>query len=76
MIAIPAIDLRDGRCVQLVGGDYANEAIRLDDPLGVARRWEEIGFTRLHVVDLDAATGRGDHLRLVTRLLELSLIHI
>ena len=70
MIAIPAIDLRDGRCVQLVGGDYANEAIRLDDPLGVARRWEETGFTRLHVVDLDAATGRGDHLRLVTRLLE------
>lgn len=61
MIAIPAIDLRDGHCVQLVGGDYAKEALRLDDPLRVAQRWVAAGFTRLHLVDLDAATGRGNN---------------
>jgi phosphoribosylformimino-5-aminoimidazole carboxamide ribotide isomerase len=61
MIAIPALDLRDGHCVQLVGGDYAKEEVRLDDPVEVARRWMAAGFLRLHVVDLDAATGRGEN---------------
>lgn len=61
MLAIPAIDLRDGHCVQLVGGDYAKEAVRLDDPLRVAQRWVAAGFSRLHLVDLDAATGRGSN---------------
>ena len=61
MIAIPAVDLREGKCVQLVGGEYADERVRLDDPPAVARDWVREGFTRLHVVDLDAATRRGDN---------------
>lgn len=69
MLAIPAIDLRDRHCVQLVGGDYSAESVRLDDPVAVARRWAAAGFTRLHVVDLDAATGRGDNRDLVRDLL-------
>lgn len=69
MLAIPAIDLRDAHCVQLVGGDYSKEAIRLDDPVGVARRWLAAGFQRLHVVDLDAATGRGENRDTVRDLL-------
>ena len=69
MIAIPAIDLRDGACVQLVGGDYAAERVRLPDPVAVADRWRQAGFRRLHVVDLDAATGRGDNGAVVDRLL-------
>ncbi|MEO5988925.1 MAG: 1-(5-phosphoribosyl)-5-[(5-phosphoribosylamino)methylideneamino] imidazole-4-carboxamide isomerase [Candidatus Eisenbacteria bacterium] len=59
MRVIPAVDLREGECVQLVGGDYAAEAVRLPDPLAVAQRWRVAGFAELHVVDLDAATGRG-----------------
>lgn len=59
MIAIPAVDIRDGACVQLVGGSYAAERVRLDDPPAVAREWVRLGFRRLHVVDLDAATGVG-----------------
>lgn len=51
MLAIPAIDLRDAHCVQLVGGDYEQEAVRLDDPVQVARRWIAAGFSRLHVED-------------------------
>ena len=65
MIAIPAVDLRDGACVQLVGGDYDAEAVRLEDPLEVARGWARHGFPWLHVVDLDAATGRGSNAALV-----------
>lgn len=61
MIAIPAIDLREGDCVQLVGGNYERERLRLPDPVEVARRWAEMGFKRLHVIDLDAATGRGSN---------------
>lgn len=69
MIAIPAVDIRDGACVQLVGGSYAAERVRLPDPVAVARTWTEAGFTCLHVVDLDAATGRGSNERIVHDLL-------
>jgi phosphoribosylformimino-5-aminoimidazole carboxamide ribotide isomerase len=69
MIAIPAVDLRAGACVQLVGGSYDAERIRLDDPAGVARQWEFAGFKLLHVVDLDAATGHGDNATVVREVL-------
>ena len=69
MIAIPAVDLREGACVQLVGGSYANEAVRLDNPLEVARGWARAGFQRMHVVDLDAATARGDNSAIVREIL-------
>jgi phosphoribosylformimino-5-aminoimidazole carboxamide ribotide isomerase len=68
MLVIPAVDLRDGACVQLVGGEYAEERVRLDDPLGVARDWARLGFRRLHVVDLDAATGRGSNASVVEEI--------
>ena len=69
MIVIPAVDLREGACVQLVGGSYANEQVRLENPLEVARGWARAGFTRLHVVDLDAATGRGNNAAIVRDIL-------
>jgi phosphoribosylformimino-5-aminoimidazole carboxamide ribotide isomerase len=52
---IPAIDLRDGRCVRLIQGDYNRELVFSDDPLATAQRWEREGAPRLHVVDLDGA---------------------
>ncbi|MSR36129.1 MAG: 1-(5-phosphoribosyl)-5-[(5-phosphoribosylamino)methylideneamino] imidazole-4-carboxamide isomerase [Gemmatimonadetes bacterium] len=61
MIALPAVDLREGRCVQLVGGRPDAEKVRLDNPSMVALRWFELGFRHLHVVDLDAAMGTGDN---------------
>src|SRR3972149_1840453 len=56
---IPAIDLRDGRCVRLVQGDYDRETVYSDDPVEVARRWQTLGARRLHVVDLDGARSGG-----------------
>ena len=69
MIAIPAIDLRGGACVQLVGGSYEQERVRLDDPASVARDLSAHGFRRLHLVDLDAATGRGSNAELIRDML-------
>ena len=52
---IPAIDLRDGKCVRLFQGDYAQETVYSDDPLEVAMRWQALGAQRIHMVDLDGA---------------------
>ena len=52
---IPAIDIRGGRCVRLLQGDYDQETAYADDPAEVARDWEAQGAQRLHVVDLDGA---------------------
>jgi len=54
---IPAIDIIDGRCVRLTKGDYEQKTV-YGDPLEMARRFEQSGFKRLHVVDLDGAKSR------------------
>jgi phosphoribosylformimino-5-aminoimidazole carboxamide ribotide isomerase len=66
--AIPAVDLREGRCVQWVGGRPEAERLSLPDPVAVAQRWRGQGFQTLHVVDLDAALGQGDNLELILRI--------
>lgn len=73
MIVRPAIDLREGQCVQLVGGNYENEIVRLPDPVGVANDWIEKGFKNLHVIDLDRATGVGTNISTVEQLGKLGL---
>lgn len=55
MNVIPSIDLRDGRCVRLLQGDFAHETVYGDDPVAMARRWQEAGAAILHVVDLDGS---------------------
>jgi len=52
---IPAIDLIDGKCVRLSQGDYSRKTIYNEDPLEVARMFEDVGIRRLHLVDLDGA---------------------
>ena len=74
MIAIPAVDIRGGACVQLVGGQPDQEKVRLADPVAVARRWEALGFARLHVVDLDAAFGTGANDAVVERILDRAVL--
>jgi phosphoribosylformimino-5-aminoimidazole carboxamide ribotide isomerase len=61
MIAIPALDLRGGACVQLAAGSYDEEVIRIPDPVGVAVAWRQYGFRHLHVVDLDGVARRGNN---------------
>ncbi len=59
MVIIPAIDLKDGRCVRLKQGDMKDATVYSDDPVAVAKHWLAQGARRLHVVDLNgAASGR------------------
>lgn len=69
MIVTPAVDLRGGKCVQLVGGSYDRQAVEIDDPIKAARDWQAAGFRTLHVVDLDAATGHGENLTVIEGIL-------
>ena len=55
MIIIPAIDLKDGRCVRLEQGDFRRVTVYSDDPVGIAKKWRENGAERIHVVDLDGS---------------------
>lgn len=55
MIVIPAVDLREGRCVRLREGRLDAETVFSDDPVAMAERWVAAGAERLHVVDLDGA---------------------
>lgn len=55
---IPAIDIIEGTCVRLTKGDYANKTVYRDDPVSVAKKFEAIGFKRLHIVDLDGAKSK------------------
>ncbi len=56
MLLIPAIDLKDGKCVRLKQGRMDDDTVYSDDPVAVATRWIEAGARRLHIVDLDGAT--------------------
>jgi phosphoribosylformimino-5-aminoimidazole carboxamide ribotide isomerase len=69
VIVIPAIDLREGRCVRLHQGRSDRETVFSDDPVAVARGWKDLGAERLHVVDLDGAfAGEPKQSALVARI--------
>lgn len=68
MWVIPSVDIRRGRCVQLVGGRPETERV-YGDPVERAQRWVAEGARYLHIVDLDAAMGTGDNFRKVAEVL-------
>lgn len=61
MRVIPALDIKGGKCVQLVGGKPGTERVEIEDVVGVARKWQEQGAEMLHVIDLDSAMGTGNN---------------
>ena len=75
MILLPAVDIRGGKAVRLVQGDFARETVYNDDPLEAAQSWVEQGARSLHVVDLDGAVaGRPEnleHLRRICRAVDV-----
>lgn len=69
MIVIPAIDLREGKCVRLKQGDFSRQTVYNDDPMQVARHYRDCGFENLHVVDLDGArSGQQQHQDVVAKI--------
>lgn len=57
MIIYPAIDLKEGKCVRLYKGDMTQDTVYNDDPSEQASQWAQLGFSWLHIVDLDGAVG-------------------
>lgn len=57
MVVIPAIDIKNGRCVRLLQGKMSEETVYSNDPSEMARKWFNMGAERLHIVDLDGAVG-------------------
>jgi len=75
MIVIPAIDLKEGRCVRLLQGRMDQESVYSEDPVGMAEHWESKGARRLHVVDLNGAvTGQPVHRSLIEQIVRT--VHI
>jgi phosphoribosylformimino-5-aminoimidazole carboxamide ribotide isomerase len=69
VILLPAVDIRDGKAVRLVQGDFARETVYNDDPLDAAKAWVAQGARSLHVVDLDGALqGRPANLEHLRRI--------
>jgi phosphoribosylformimino-5-aminoimidazole carboxamide ribotide isomerase len=75
MILLPAVDIRDGKAVRLVQGDFARETVYNDDPLDAAKAWVGQGARALHVVDLDGALkgepANLEHLRRITQAVDV-----
>ena len=77
MIILPAIDIKDGQCVRLYQGDYAQVTTYETDPVSVAQRWQKAGASWLHIVDLDgAASGRPVNDELIARMRAATDLHI
>jgi phosphoribosylformimino-5-aminoimidazole carboxamide ribotide isomerase len=74
---IPAVDIRNGRCVRLFQGKYDQETVFSEDPVATALRWQEEGAPRIHVVDLDGAlAGELKNLDIVRRMIEALAIPV
>jgi phosphoribosylformimino-5-aminoimidazole carboxamide ribotide isomerase len=70
MLIFPAIDIRGGKCVRLLKGDFAQETVFSDDPAAMARKWQQQGAQFLHLVDLDGAlAGKSQNLATVKAIL-------
>ena len=77
MIILPAIDIKDGKCVRLYQGDFDRLTTYDADPVQVARRWHEAGASWLHVVDLDGAlNGYPANLEIIQRIRSAVSLHI
>jgi phosphoribosylformimino-5-aminoimidazole carboxamide ribotide isomerase len=70
MMVIPSIDIRQGRCVQLVGGDPSKVKVSIDDVDGQVERWASTGAKMIHVIDLDAALGHGSNWETIAKLVK------
>lgn len=67
-LVIPCVDIQAGRAVRLYEGDPDRETVYFDSPLAAARHWVGLGAGLLHLVDLDAATGRGENRAVIRQI--------
>ena len=67
-LILPCVDIQSGRAVRLYEGDPERETVYFESPLDAARHWAGLGAGFLHLVDLDAATGRGENREIIAQI--------
>jgi len=67
---IPAIDLMDGQVVRLLKGNPNNKTVYSNNPIEIAKKWQNAGADMLHIVDLDATLGRGTNIQIIKKMIE------
>ncbi len=70
MLIIPAVDIKNGKCVQLVQGKPGTEQIIIENPAEVAKSWEDKNASTIHVIDLDGAFGNKKNISVVEKILD------
>ena len=69
MLIMPAVDIKNGKCVQLVQGEPGSEMVELENPELVAKHWEDLGARNIHVIDLDGTINGIDSLNTIEKIL-------
>ena len=70
MKVLPAIDILDGKCVRLIGGDPRRRTVEISDPVAVAKGFQKLGASYLHVIDLGRALEKGENRSMVQRIIK------
>ena len=70
MLIMPAVDIKNGKCVQLVQGQPGSEMIAIENPENVAKHWEDLGAENLHIIDLDGTIDGKTSLDVIKKILK------
>jgi len=70
MLIMPAVDIKNGKCVQLVQGEPGTEQVIIENPEKVAKKWEDIGAEVIHVIDLDGALENITNIETIKKILK------
>jgi len=76
MLIIPAVDIKGGKCVQLVQGEPGTEQVVIENPVNVAKEWEKMGASILHIIDLDGAFGDKRNIDIIKKIVESVDVHV
>ena len=69
MLIMPAVDIKNGKCVQLVQGQPGSEMVAIENPENVAKHWEDLGAKNLHIIDLDGTIDGKSNLKIIKKIL-------
>lgn len=76
MLIMPAVDIKNEKCVQLVQGKPGSEMVEIDNPENVARHWEDLGAKNIHIIDLDGTIDGKTNLKVIKKILNTVTVPI
>lgn len=70
MLIMPAVDIKNGKCVQLVQGKPGSEMVNLENPEKIAKKWEDVGAENLHIIDLDGTINKENSFSVIKKIID------